>query len=172
MPRRLPLAAALTALALALPAIAQDASTPQAQPQQQPQTAPVPAKKYRGRPLPTAPIGAPTPYSGPPAFDAAKRLAVLTERLKLTPAQQEQMKPILANTEAKVKEARAKDPDPTKKPDPKKTLQKVDAIVDEDDIRIRVLLDGTQKDEWEKLKKEGSAQHRTDMFIGTTSTPR
>ena len=102
---------------------------------------------------PPAPL-LPTPESGPAAFNAGQRLANMTARLKLSPDQQAQLKPVLEDTEARVKEARAPGTKPAASHD------KVKKILEDADIRIRVVLDGTQKDEWEKVKQEVKAQSK------------
>ncbi|HVQ34365.1 MAG TPA: hypothetical protein VMT33_00025 [Candidatus Bathyarchaeia archaeon] len=162
MPRRplLPLAGATIVLcALAARADA-PAAAPQATPAPAATTHQAPAKRHPKPIEPPAPL-APTPQSGPGAFDAEKRLANMTTRLKLSPEQQAKMKPVLVETEAQVKEARA----PGIKP--QVARDKVKKILEDADIRIRVILDGTQKDEWEKVKAEVKASSRTP-FKATT----
>ena len=105
-----------------------------------------PTKKVRMKQLAPPVPGVPTANSGLPAFDAGQRLTALTARLKLSPAQQTKMKPILEDTEKQVKDAWGAGG---------KTAahEKVKGILEASDVRIRAILDGTQKDEWEKMKE-------------------
>jgi Spy/CpxP family protein refolding chaperone len=115
------------------------------------------------KPIPPPATGVVTPNSGLPAFDAGKRLAALTEQLKLTPVQQAEMKPVLEDTETKVKAARAPGTPPSA------ALDKVKSILDGADIQIRVILDGAQKEEWERMKEDvKNANRRT---FKTAATP-
>jgi hypothetical protein len=157
----LPLAVASIVLgALTARADGQTAA-PQATPAPAPATThTAPAKRHPKPIAPPAPL-APTPESGPGAFDAQKRLANMTTRLKLSTEQQAKMKPVLEETEAQVKEARA----PGTKP--QVARDKVKKILENADNRIRLILDGTQKDEWEKVKAEVKTSSRTP-FKATT----
>ena len=159
----LPLAATALALGALAPAMAEDKPvTPQASPAPATATAPAtPPVKHHPKPIAPPPPLLPTPQSGPSAFDAEKRLANLTARLKLSPEQQAKLKPILEETQAKVKEARAPGTKPTAAQD------KVKKILEDADNRMRLVFDGAQKEEWEKIKAEVKTQSRTP-FKGTT----
>jgi Spy/CpxP family protein refolding chaperone len=85
----LPLVVATIALGTISVALAADAAPA---PSETPQDS---FKKKLAKPVPPPPPGVPTPNSGLPAFDSGKRLATLTQKLKLTPEQQAKMKPIL-----------------------------------------------------------------------------
>ncbi|HJQ96985.1 MAG TPA: hypothetical protein VJ826_01665 [Candidatus Polarisedimenticolaceae bacterium] len=155
----LPLAAATIVLgALAARADGQ-AAAPQATPAPAPtHTTPV---KHHPKPIAPPPPLAPTPESGPAAFSAEKRLANMTTRLKLSTEQQAKMKPVLEETEAQVKEARA----PGTKP--QVARDKVKKILETADVRIRGILDGAQIEEWEKIKADVKTSGRTP-FKATT----
>jgi hypothetical protein len=156
----LPLAAAVIAVFALANARAQDkAPAPEAAPTTEAKPTP-PAKRHPKPIAPPAPM-APTPQSGPAAFSAEKRLENMTARLKLSTDQQAKLKPILEETEAKVKEARA----PGAKP--QASQDKVKKILEDADNRIRLVLDGEQKAEWEKVKAEVKTQSRTP-FKATT----
>jgi hypothetical protein len=157
----LPLAAAVIAvLAFANARAEEKAAAPQAAAPTTEATPTHPAKRHPKPIAPPAPL-APTPQSGPAAFNAEKRLENMTARLKLSTEQQAKMKPILEDTEAKVKEARA----PGSKP--QASQDKVKKILEDADNRIRLVLDGEQKAEWEKVKAEVKTQSRTP-FKATT----
>ena len=119
------------------------------------------APKKHAKPIPPPAYGVPTPNSGPAAFDSAKRLAALTEKLNLTPEQQAKMKPVLEDTEAQVKAARHEAPKPAAARD------KVKQILEASDIQIQVILDGAQKETWEKMKADVKNANR--RIFKTTS---
>jgi len=156
----LPLAAAVIAVFALANARAEDkAPAPQAAPTTE--MHPTHPAKRHPKPLPPpAPLD-PTPQSGPAAFNAEQRLKNMTARLKLSTDQQAKMKPILEETEVKVKEARA----PGTKP--QAAQDKVKKILEDADNRIRLVLDGEQKAEWEKVKTEVKTQSKTPFKAST-----
>ena len=158
--RSIPLvaAAAISLGAFAWAQAEEAAPAPSPAPETTPHTAP---KKKVSKPIPPPAPAVPTPQSGPGAFDAEKRLATLTARLKLSPEQQAKIKPILEETELEVKDIRAN----TKKP--LDARDKVKVVLESADNRMRVVLDGNQKEEWEKMKAEVKQQTRTP-FMATT----
>ena len=119
-------------------------------------------KKKLSKPIPPPPPGVPTPNSGLPAFDPDKRLATLTTRLKLTPEQQAKMKPILVDTEARVKAVRGPEISPFASRD------KVKVILEEADTQFRAILDGEQWEEWERMKEQVKGATRTTFKATTT----
>ena len=145
----LPLVVATIALGTITVALAADAAPA---PSETPQES---FKKKLAKPVPPPPPGVPTPNSGLPAFDSSKRLATLTQKLKLTPEQQAKMKPILEDTETRVKAARGPETSPFASRD------KVKAILEEADTQFRAILDGDQWEEWERMKEQVKSTTRT-----------
>lgn len=121
-----------------------------------------PHKKMK--PIPPPAPAVPTPQSGPAAFDADKRLATMTTRLKLTPEQQTKLLPVLQDTQAQVTAVRAVGGKPWEVRD------KVKSILQASNIKIEVLLDGEQKAEWDKMRQETIGQGRV-VFKTTTLDP-
>jgi Spy/CpxP family protein refolding chaperone len=85
---------------------------------------------------------------------AQERLALLKERLKLTPEQEAKIRPILEEEAAKLKDLRAQRDAAGATQDRRERIKQVRAIQQETQDRVNPILTPEQQAEWTKLRDE------------------
>jgi len=95
--------------------------------------------------------------------DPGARLQELQGRMHLTPQQSEQIRPILMDEAAKVRDIRAKHQGDTSRRGRRMQLRDLRSVQQDAQSRIRPILTRDQKAEWKKIRAERRGDLRTQL---------
>lgn len=109
---------------------------------------------------PTAPAAPPAPNAPQMPEQARQRLEQVKERLKLTPEQVEQVRPILTEEVQKLRALRESNPGGGSRRDRLKMARELKRIQDDADDRLKKILTKEQMNELKKLREERRAEMR------------
>ena len=115
-------------------------------------------------------LGAGIARAQAPAVDPAAIQAVMEEakaRLKLTPEQEAQLKPIVQDRNQKLKAIRDKYAGDKSRSAKRAMFKEAQPVVDNYQARVRTILDDQQEVEWEKMRAEAKERLKKQYQSGT-----
>jgi Spy/CpxP family protein refolding chaperone len=108
--------------------------------------------------LPTVAAHSAAPGPDPDAIRA--RMQEAAQRLQLSDAQKEQLKPIVEDHVAKVRAVRDKYPPETSRQDKRAMLEEMRGVREDYDTRIRAILTPEQQKEWDQMRADARGRMR------------
>ena len=91
---------------------------------------------------------------GDPAARIEKHMQMAAERLKLSDAQKQQLRPLIDEHVAKVKAIRDKYPPETPREQKRQMYDEMKGVREDYDAKVRAVLTEEQQQEWEKMRSE------------------
>ena len=114
-------------------------------------------------------LGAATSMAEAPQADPAAIQAVIEEakaRLKLTPEQEAQLKPLVQDRNQKLKAIRDKYAGDTSRRAKRAMFKEAQPVMENYQDRVRTILNDTQEAEWEKMRAEAKARLKEQYKSG------
>jgi Spy/CpxP family protein refolding chaperone len=108
-------------------------------------------------------------HASPPGPDPERiqaRMQEAAERLQLSDAQKQQLKPIVEEHVAQVRALRDKYPPETSRDDRRAMHQEMRGVRDAYEARVRAILTPQQQQEWERMRAEARDRMREQMRQG------